>query len=484
MKILLLNPPMHYGAYNEAGRLYVDKSYPPLGLGYIAAVLEKEGYNVNLLDLVDTAFEDIEIILKSEKPDVVGISCNLTDFRWGAFKLAQIAKRVNPNVVVAMGGSHATHMYKQILENFPVDFIVRFEGELTILELVRALESNSDLRGVKGIAYKSENNVVRNEDRPPIADLDLLPFPAYRFFHLEKYVHYSSPVRFKGKNVSELASSNMMTSRGCPYNCQYCSIATFWRKCSFRSVPNVVDEIETLFKEYGITHFNFFDDVFTLDKERVIEICREIIRRKLDICWECVTRVDFVSTSMLEWMKKAGCLSISYGVESGSPTVLLAVNKRQTIAQIVNAFKLTHEAGMKAYILLMIGNPNETDQSINETAELLRLIKPDKIRATITMVYPATELYEKVKRKGLISDDYWLTEKAAPIYTAENDVKQLKKWENKIIFSYYLQQGKAFKLFQIVFYRVIFKNFREAIRHLGPRIDEKIEKIDHMLHSA
>src|SRR4030067_1163280 len=156
---------MHYGAYNEAGRLYVDKSYPPLGLGYIAAVLEKEGYDVKLIDMIDTSFEDAEKILRREKPQVVGISCNLTDFRWRASKLAQMAKTVDPDVVVVLGGSHATHMYKQILENFPVDIIVRFEGEFAFLEVVKGLESGSDLRNVKGIVYRDKRRIVKTEDR-------------------------------------------------------------------------------------------------------------------------------------------------------------------------------------------------------------------------------------------------------------------------------------------------------------------------------
>ena len=483
MKILLLSPPMHYGAYNEAGRLYLDKSYPPLGLGYIAAVLEKEGYDVKVIDLVDTPFEDVEKIVKNEKPQIVGISCNLTDYRWGSFKLAQIVKRIDPNIKVIMGGSHATHMYQQILPNFPVDVIVRFEGEFTFLDLVKALEAGSNLRCVNGIAFKNEEGIIKNEDRPPIADLDSLPFPAYHFFDFDRYIHYSSPIRFKKKKSSELKSSNMMTSRGCPYNCQYCSVTKFWhRRCRLRSAKNVVDEMELLYSKFGVTHFNFFDDVFTLNNERVIEICKEIISRKLDVCWECVTRVDFVSIKMLEWMKKAGCLSISYGVESGSSTVLKAINKRQTYAQIVEAFKMTHETGIYAYILLMIGNPNEAERSVNETIELLQIIKPDKIRTNLTMIYPATDLYEVCKQKGLINDEYWLTEKAAPINTAENSVKQLKKWESKISFSYYLQRRKLLRLFEVILYRMIFKNFAEMVRHLGPRIDERMEKIDHMLH--
>ena len=383
-----------------------------------------------------------------------------------------------------MGGSHATHMYKQILENFPVDFIVRFEGEFTFPELIKAIEHGSDVGNIKGIAFRNEEGVaMKNKDRSPIADLDALPFPPQRFFNPENYVKYSSPVRFKGKKMSKLKSRNLMASRGCPFNCRYCSVTKYWHGyCRLRSAKNVVDEMETLHENYGINHFNFFDDTFTFKPERVVNFCKEILKRKMDVCWECVTRVDFVTKDMLSWMKKAGCLSISYGVESGSPAVLEAINKKYTRNQIVKAFQMTHEAGILAYILLMVGNPNESENSVDETIRLLRDIKPDKIRTTLTMVYPATDLYQACKKVGFITDSYWLTEKAAPVYTVERNITQLKKWERKLIFAYYLQKKKFLKLFEMLFYRVLFSNIREIIRRASPTIDRYMDKLDHVLH--
>jgi anaerobic magnesium-protoporphyrin IX monomethyl ester cyclase len=231
-------------------------------------------------------------------------------------------------------------------------------------------------------------------------------------------------------------------------------------------------------------HFTFFDDLFTLNKQRVIEICKEILSRKLDICWECVTRVDLVSEELLAWMKKAGCVSISYGVESGSDVVLKAINKRQSRAQVAKAFQMTHAAEIKAYILLMIGNLKESERTINDTIILVRAIKPDKIRTTLTQVYPATDLYEFCKQKGAISDAYWLSDKAAPIFTVENSVKQLKKWESKINYAYYLHKKKVLRIYEILFYRNLFRNLREMLKSLFPRIDPYLEKIDHMLHST
>ena len=483
MKVLLLNPPMYYGAYNQAGKVYLDKSYPPLGLAYMGALLKKEGFTVQVLDLVDTPFQEAKKIIEDQTPDIVGISCNLTDYRWGSFKLAQITKQINRNITVVMGGSHATHLYKQVLTNFPVDFIVRFEGELTFLELVKAIESKADLRSVKGITFRDGKNIVVNEERPPIEDLDSLPFPLHSESEFTKYIHYSAPGSFKGEAVGKLKSINIMASRGCPHNCKYCSIAKFWpRKCRQRSVKNVVDEIEMLNRTFGVTHFNFFDDLFTLNQPRVIEMCKEIIARKLDVCWECVTRVDFISEELLAWLKKAGCISISYGVESGSDVVLKAMNKKQSRAQVARAFQMTHDSQIKAFILLMVGNINENDESINETIKLIREIKPDKLRTTLTMVYPATDLYDLCKQKGFLTDDYWLSDRAAPIFTVQNNVRQLKKWENKIILAYYLQKKMIVRLLGTLFYRIVIKNFMEMGRSLFPQGARYMEQIDHVFH--
>jgi anaerobic magnesium-protoporphyrin IX monomethyl ester cyclase len=485
MKVLLLNPPMDYGAYNEAGRLYLDKSYPPLGLAYIAAILKTAGYEAKVFDLIDVPFFQAEKLIRKEEPDVVGISCNLTDYRWGAFKLAQIVRRLNPKTKVVMGGSHATHLYAQVLNNFSVDIIVRFEGEETFLELIKALEAKTDLRSVKGIAFRLGSQIIKTDDRPPIDNLDSLPFPLHSSNEFHRYIHYSAPASFKGKTVGKLKSVNIMASRGCPHNCVYCSIAQFWpRKCRLRSPKNVVDEMQALYEKFGVMHFTFFDDLFTLNQQRVIEICKEILNRKLNVCWECVTRVDLISEELLAWMKKAGCVSISYGVESGSDVVLKAINKRQSRAQVAKAFQMTHAAEIKAYILLMIGNFKESERTIKDTISLVRAIEPDKIRTTLTQVYPATDLYEFCKQKGVISDAYWLSDKAAPIFTVESSVKQLKKWESKINYAYYLQKKKVLRIYEILFYRNLFRNLREMLKSLFPKIDPFLEKIEHTLHST
>jgi len=481
MKILLLNPPMQYGVYNQAGKPYLDKSYPPLGLGYIDALAKKEGFKTQLYDLIENTFEDAKKIIKKENPQIIAISCNLTDYRWGAFRIAQIAKKLNPKITVILGGSHATHLYQQILSNFPIDYIVLSEGEYTFLELINNIKNQTDTSKIKGIVYKSKEKIIKTQERSPIQNLDVLPFPT-RFFH-SNYIRYSSSNRFKEKKITKLKSSHIIASRGCPFNCYYCSITKYWKSyCRFRSPKNVVDEMEKLHKENGVNHFNFFDDTFTIDQNRTIKLCKEIINRNLDVCWECVTRVDCVSQETLIWMKKSGCLGISYGVESGSVSVLEAINKNQTKNQIIQAFQLTHKIGLLANVLLMVGNPKETRQSINETIELIKIIKPDKLRTTLTIIYPETNLYKKCKKSGLIQDQYWLTKKAAPIYTAENTVKQLKKWEKNILFSFYIQKKQLLTIYQTIIYQTIFVNLKEITQLIFPFTQNFLEKIDHILH--
>ena len=183
-------------------------------------------------------------------------------------------------------------------------------------------------------------------------------------------------------------------------------------------------------------------------------------------------------------MKKAGCVTISYGVESGSDAVLKAINKKQSRAQVAKAFQMTRAAGIKAYILLMVGNLQESERTINDTIDLLRAIKPDKIRTTLTMVYPATDLYEYCRQRGFINDEYWLSDQAAPIFTVENSVQQLKKWENKINYAYYIQKKKLLRIYEILLYRNLFRNLREMLKFFFPKADPTLETIDHMLHSV
>lgn len=435
MKILLLSPPMKYRFVTN----------PPLGIAYLQSILEKNNYEVKSIDMFNYSFKKCEKEIRKYDPDIVGISC-FTNERANSFKLAEICKNINPDIKVIMGGPHATFLSDQIISNFPVDFIVRNEGEVTILELIKTLEKGKNLKNVLGITFRKNGKIFKNKDRPFIKNLDEIPFPEYRDFDLKNYFPKKTDIDiYSPLSISrflDLRSLSIITSRGCPFNCQFCSTSRFWGGCwRFRSARNVVDEIELLYYKYKIKFFNFADDVFSINQKRVIEICKEIIKRKLDLFWSAATRVDFISKKMLEWMKKSNCIQVQYGVESGSPKILKNIKKQISINQIIRAFEISKKLGLMTHCFLIIGNPGENKQTINETIKLLDIIKPDSISPALPIIFPNTPLYELAMSKGLIDEKYWLTDKPAPIYTGDLSLDQLRAFRLKVMNRFLSKQG-------------------------------------------
>lgn len=429
MKILLLSPPINDWFANV----------PPLGLCYIQSILIGKGYDVKMIDMFDYSPKKIEDTIRKENPDIVGISC-FTYYRINSIKIAKICKEVNPNIKTILGGSHADFMHEQILSNFPeVDYIVTGEGEITTPLLIKAIENNKSIKDIDGIAYREGKKIIRNKNRESIQNLDEIPFPCYRDIELDRYLQ---PPQAVNHNMGKLKHTSIITSRGCPFGCQFCSTSKFWGKnWRARSPKNVVDEIEWLYNEHRIRFIFFSDDIFTLNQQRVTDICKEIVRRKLDIHWFVQTRVNTISEEMLKWMKLAGCVQLEVGVESGSPEILNTISKKITQTQIIDAFKMIHNAGIDTNCLLMVGNPNESKETIKETIELLKVIKPTFITVGLTKIFPATPLYEMAKSEGLINDDYWLTENIIPSYTKDWSEDELHLMRLELLTNYYKFRG-------------------------------------------
>ncbi len=431
MKILLLNPPLFDAT--KYGKPTLLSSAPGVGLGYIAAFLKKNGQEVKLIDMLRYDFEKVKEKIKEEKPDFIGITC-LTEGRANAFKLARTIKEINPKIIVVLGGHHVTAMYEQVLKNYPVDFAVIGEGEITMLELIKALESNTGLKQIRGIAFKEGEKIIVTPRREMILGLDDLPFPLYDRFDiypgLENTHSDMADLETNGIRLKDRKYAYVITSRGCPYNCQFCSSTKFWgHRYRFRSPKNIVDEIEMLNKNYGINYISFGDDAFTISSRNVIKTCKEILKRKLNIIWDCTTRADAVNEEMLRWMKKAGCLFIAVGVESGSPKIIKNINKHLDLQKVIEAFKLFHKVGILAYPLLMVGNPEESNNTVKKTVTLIKNIKPYSVAVSKTMVFPDTNLYYLAKNKKFINDNYWLTPLPAPYYTHEVTLDKLLRWE-------------------------------------------------------
>jgi len=384
LKIILIYP------YCLDDRLYAeDVRVVPVGLYYIGALLKENQYDVEILNWhnINKTPDKIDETLKDKKPDVIGFSIVHAN-RWGGIDIAGIAKRILPEVKIVFGGIGTTFLWEHLLTHFKeIDFAVLGEGEYTFLNLLRCIkeENYEEINEIKGIAFRREGKVVNTGDAEVIQDLDRLPLPSKYF----EFQHLSS-------------------SRGCPANCTFCGSPRFWgHKVRFHSPEYFVEQMEQLYRK-GITFFYVSDDTFTMKKDRVIEICKKIIEKNLRITWFAISRVNYVNEEILYWMRKAGCIQISYGVESGSEKIRDMLNKKIKTDDIKRAFALTTMYGILARAYFIYGSPGESYETIQETTDLIHEIKPLSVIFYILDIFPGTALYEDFKIRTQLNDDIWL----------------------------------------------------------------------------
>lgn len=413
MKILFLSAP-------SQGLLF-----PPLGVAYIAALLNENGHEAILKDGNNCTLKEILNYTGLVKPDIVGITMNTTI----RFEVLQLAKAVKKryNLPIILGGPHPTLMPDQLLKNYPfVDYIIRNEGEYVCLNLLNALEKGGDLKKIKGLSYKKNNEVIHNPPVDVIADLDSLPYPEYRFFDLKKY----SKQPEHPKELINYHMASIISSRGCPYRCTFCSSSTFWgHKIRYRKPEFVVDEIEKLYLKYNVRYIVFNDDNFTTDKKRAIEICKLIIKKGLHekIKWLCRSEVNIVDIELLSWLKKANCDMIEYGVEDASEEGLKFFKKAHTLKQLFNAFRITNEVGLRSRSYFIVGGDHESVENIELKKKVIERLNPTTTSASLLLAYPGTEIYENGKNRGWWDDSIWLKpcigktfHNRAPIYPSKN----------------------------------------------------------------
>lgn len=418
MKTLLLTPPspLMMNPYTCQEDLRPPKIWVPLGIAYLASSLRQAGFVAELADLHDFSWQAAADLILSSAPDLVGISC-FTMNRSNALHLAGLAKTILPKVMVVIGGPHATYFPEQMLRSPAVDMVVLGQGEATLVELAACLSENGNPRQIRGMALRDGDALYRTEPRKTFPSLDELPFPAYESFDLREYSSPEIPAQY-----ARLPGTHVLTSRGCPFHCDFCSVHSYFGgRWHARTPESVVGELRMLMESQGVRHVYFSDDLFSLDRGRVIALCKAMLDQNLQLAWMAETRVDCVDEDMLAWMRKAGCYRIYYGVESGSPHILKSINKGFTVADIRRAFSLTHAAGMEPCCFLMVGNPGETPATIQETASLIREIRPAQRPVIgITVILPGTAHYAQAKQLGLISDEYWLSDQAPPLFTGEH----------------------------------------------------------------
>jgi radical SAM superfamily enzyme YgiQ (UPF0313 family) len=392
-RIALVIPPMQ-----KTGPIWCPNL--PIGVAYLAAVLEKGGHDVTVIDCPALEIDHKELGAKiaAIDPSVVGIT-SLTPMIHSTLLAAHVTKESCPNASVILGGPHATFMDEQILsENSEVNVVVRGEGEQTLLELTDVISRSNlkDLNEVAGITFRKNGQIIRTPNRLFIQNLDDLPRPAYNYFQLEKY-------RLFGK-----AMLPIMTSRGCPYQCSYCVMSRM-NGINFRarSPKNIVDELEWLRDTHGADAFSFYDDAFTLDIERAREICREIKNRNVGIPWDCQTRVDRVSKEILAKMRDAKCQLVSFGIESGSQKILDAIKKKTTIERNEKAIRWAKEVDLPVSISVIIGYPGETTDTLEQTMDFIRKTEPDYVYLCMATPYPGTELQSLLKELGWKTSTEW-----------------------------------------------------------------------------
>jgi len=407
MRIALLNPPARLTYNPEMPATY------PLGLLSIAAVLEKAKHNVKIFDFVkQPSWKIIENQIHTYAPDIVGIKCD-TIARINALRLAKLAKKINPKTVTILGGPHASAQYEHLLRSRFVDIVAIGEAEETIKELVDAISTKRSLKSVKGIAFK--NGGGKTKDRPLIKDLDSIPIPAYHLLDFNIY-----------KDNRNRYDFHIMTSRGCPFSCQFCDVPIVWGKM-FRqhSVERIIKEIKELKKYTSDFKLYFHDDFMDIRSNRNKQLFNRMIEENLLIKWTMRTRVDSVDFPSLMLAKKAGLERISYGIESGSPKILNNINKQITKEQIINAFRWTKKAGIETTCTLIIGNPGESKATLKETRQLLKRIRPNAVYNAPACIFPGTPLEELAVKQGLFSRDFWIYDNPFPAYTGAMKRKDL-----------------------------------------------------------
>lgn len=451
MKVQLFVPP---GGY-FAERWSKGSSMPPLGLLYIGAVLEKEGIETRIVpaDMKKMNWGKIKQEILDYEPDLVGVT-STTENRFQSFKLIQLAKRVYPPALTIMGGPHASMAAEDCLSHIPeLDLVVRGEGEMTMLELCRCFREGKYSEGsdsIPGITFRKNGRIQSNPSAAPIQDLDGLPYPAFHLIPFEEY-NFKFPVPGKG----ELPSVNIMTSRGCPFDCNFCATPVNWgRKVRMRSPENVIYEIEKLIREYGVKVIFFFDDTFNANARRVEKICDLIIERKLYIYWKCDVRIDLIDKPLLAKMKEAGLFHLSFGLEAGSERVRnRIIGKKVDVEDFHNLVKWCRELEVIPNAFFIFSHPTETWEEAQETIKIIEQYG-EGIEASIAIlhIYPGTPLEKTAKKSGVLPDDFsWAKKHPSEIITlptAQGDVPLYKDrltWSqiSELIFRWSLSREKS-----------------------------------------
>ncbi len=440
MKVLLINPPT-----DPSSEGTYEKFMPHIGLGYLGAYLCQKGFNCEVLD---AKFEGVDLgsvtgRIEALKPDVLGITMMTEEFR-SASTTAKRVKEIDPDIVVIVGGPHPTALPTQtLLDEKNFDIAVYGEGEYTLYELLTVLNNGhrARLNEVQGIAYRLGDEVIQTSPRPWIEDLDKLPFPAWELFRVNKETRFIP----------------MLTGRGCPYKCIFCMRVSGSRP-RFRSVENVLEEVDRLVDRFNCRYLYFCDETFTMNRKRLFQLCNGFIERGYHkvLKWRCETRVSSVDQEMLHKMKEAGCDTVGFGIESGNDEILKVVNKGITTEQSINAVRWAKNASLTVETFFILGHPFETRETVNDTIRFAKQLNPDTAEFSIMTPLPGTELADMAERgEGglrLLSKNYvnYSLQLSRSMELESLPLAELKRLQLKAYMTFYLRPGKFFTLFKLI----------------------------------
>ncbi len=455
IKILFIIPPNTF--FKGDFRGYIPF---PIGIAYLAAVTEKYGCETHVLDCmiedesekdiggsqvhVGLSWEEIGKRVKEINPDIVGISCSYSAQYDNSAKVAKIVKEVNNKALTFIGGSYHSAMPKDGLKDSNIDYVFIGEAENTIIDVLDSLHGKKDLTKIDGIAYRKSNEIVINPKTKFIENVDELPFPARHLFKFEKYTKYDTSYTIRKPHAT------MITSRGCPYDCTFCSIHSIWGyKFRGRSPENVADEIQFLEKEYGIKEIYFLDDIINFDRKRMMGICDEIIKRKIDIKFVTPNgiRVDRLDRELLVKMKEAGCSTLMCSVESADEFILnKVIRKNSNLPKVIENVKIMNEIGIRTVGYFIVGMPGDTQETIMKSADLAVELDFWDAYFAIATPLPGTHLWKMCKENKYVDEDIdtkpTMRMRYANISTPQLSAKEVERLRNRALLKYNFYKAK------------------------------------------